>query len=253
MNPTALPLSENSKKMSASTHCLNPHSRCGLSWATAVLGMIAACFLSSCSSTKPTREMRVSVADQKLALYENGAPIRVYNVSTSKFGVGDSPSSNCTPIGKMRVAKKIGQGLPAGMVFKSRKPTGEVLRPNAPGRDPIVTRIMWLQGTETKTRNAYRRFIYIHGTPEESTIGRPASYGCIRMRSMDVIDLFNHVPEGMPVRVDKGRLPGEARRQTEYVYTAPPTPPAPLKQYGPIRPSSPHTATAMASTKRINR
>ena len=193
--------------------------------------------------------MRVSVADQKLALYENGVPVRVYRVSTSKFGVGDSPSSNCTPIGKMRVARKIGNGLPPGMVFKSRKPTGEVLRPNAPGRDPIVTRIMWLQGTESKTRNAYRRFIYIHGTPEENNIGRPASYGCIRMRSMDVIDLFNHVPEGMPVRVDKGRLPSEARRQPEYVYTPPPAPPASLKQFSPSRPLSPNTSTAMVSIK----
>ena len=237
--------------MSASTPRLYTRFRCSLGRATAVLGILAACLLSSCSSTKLTREMRVSVADQKLALYENGEPFRVYNVSTSKFGLGDSPSSNCTPIGKMRVAKKIGQGLPPGMVFKSRKPTGEVLRPNAPGRDPIVTRIMWLQGTERKTRNAYRRFIYIHGTPEESNIGRPASNGCNRMRSMDVIDLFNHVAEGLPVRVDKGRLPGEARRQPEYVYTAPPAPPAPLKQYNPTRPAASRTATAMASTKRI--
>lgn len=217
--------------------------------AAMAISLIAAGCLCSCSTSKPTREMRVSVADQKLALYENGEPVRVYKVSTSKFGVGDSPSSNCTPIGKMKVAKKIGHGLPPGMVFKSRKPTGEVLRPNAPGRDPIVTRILWLQGTESKTRNAYRRFIYIHGTPEESNIGRPASYGCIRMRSMDVIDLFNHVPEGMPVRVDKGRLPSGARYQPEYVYAPPPAPPAPLKQYGPPRPAS-KTATAMASTKR---
>jgi lipoprotein-anchoring transpeptidase ErfK/SrfK len=173
----------------------------------ALMVLIAVCGLASCSSPKPTRELRVSVADQKMALYENGEPVRVYGVSTSKFGLGDSPASNCTPIGKMKVAKKIGHGLPPGMVFKSRRPTGEILRPNAPGRDPIVTRILWLQGTESKTRNAYRRTIYIHGTPEESNIGRPASYGCIRMRSMDVIDLFNRVPEGLPVRVDKGRLP----------------------------------------------
>ncbi len=243
MNPRVLPPSENSKKMSTSS----PHPKSALRLGAALLGLFAAALLSSCSSSKPVREMRVSVADQKLALYHNGEPVRVYNISTSKFGLGDSPSSNCTPIGKMRVAKKIGNGLPPGMVFKSRRPTGEVLRPNAPGRDPIVTRIMWLQGTESKTRNAYRRFIYIHGTPEESTIGHPASYGCIRMRSMDVIDLFNRVPEGMPVRVDKGRLPSAARHQPEYVYTPPP---APLKQYSPARPSSSATATAMASSNR---
>ena len=251
MNQTALPLSENSKNMSIPSNFLNTTLGCMIRWATVGFCFASVLVLSSCSSSKPVREMRVSVADQKLALYESGIPVRVYNVSTSKFGIGDNPSSNRTPIGKMCVAKKIGQGLPPGMVFKSRKPTGEVLRPNAPGRDPIVTRIMWLQGTESKTRNAYRRFIYIHGTPEESTIGRPASYGCIRMRSMDVIDLFNRVPEGLPVRVDKGRLPGEARRQQEYVYTPPPAPPAPLKLYGPGRPEAPNsdTATAMVSSK----
>lgn len=195
--------------------------------------------------------MRVSVADQKLALYENGAAVRVYKVSTSKVGMGDSPASNCTPVGKMKVAKKIGNGLPPGMVFKGRRPTGEILRPNAPGRDPVVTRIMWLTGTEAKTRNAYRRFIYIHGTPEERNIGRPASYGCIRMRSMDVIDLFNHVPEGMPVVVDKGRLPSEARNMDEYAYVAPPAPVKPLKQtHGPVPTAKPQMATAKNTIKR---
>ncbi len=218
--------------------------------AAALLGFIFAAGLSSCSSTKPTREIRVSVADQKMALYENGEPVRVYGVSTSKFGIGDSPSSNRTPVGKMRIARKIGQGLPPGMVFKSRRPTGEVLRPNAPGRDPIVSRILWLQGTESKTRNAYGRYIYIHGTPEEYNIGRPASYGCIRMRSMDVIDLFNHVPEGMPVRIDKGRLPGEARSQPLYVYTPPAPPMSPLKQYGPARSSPRQTSVASNSRAR---
>jgi len=212
--------------------------------AIALLGFLFVAGMTSCSSTKPNREIRVSVADQKMALYENGQPVRVYGVSTSKFGVGDSPSSNRTPIGKMRVAKKIGNGLPPGMVFKSRQPTGEILRPNTPGRDPIVSRILWLQGTESKTRNAYGRFIYIHGTPEEYNIGRPASYGCIRMRSMDVIDLFNHVPEGMPVNIDKGRLPGEARHQPLYVYSPPPQPMSPLKQYGPMRPSQGQTSVA---------
>ncbi|RYD28761.1 MAG: L,D-transpeptidase [Verrucomicrobiaceae bacterium] len=199
-----------------------------------ILTGAAACLaLASCSTTSAPapkgRELRVSVADQKMALYENGAPLRVYKVSTSKFGVGDSPASNCTPLGKMRVAKKIGNGLPPGMVFKSRRPTGEILRPNAAGRDPVVTRILWLDGTEPKTRNAYRRFIYIHGTPEERNIGQPASYGCIRMRSMDVIDLYNQVAEGIPVVVDKGKLPAEARRKPEYVYVAPPAPVSPLK------------------------
>lgn len=240
--------------MSPSKNCLLPLPGSFRRLAAAVAGLLAAVCLSSCSSTKPTREIRVSVADQKLALYENGAAVRVYGVSTSKFGLGDSPGSNCTPVGKMRVAKKIGKGLPPGMVFKSRRPTGEVLRPNAPGRDPIVSRILWLQGTESKTRNAFGRTIYIHGTPEEYNIGRPASYGCIRMRSMDVIDLYNHVPEGLPVQVVKGRLPSDARRQPLYVYTPPPAPVSPLKQFGPGNPNRrPQTSVASVASNRKTR
>ncbi len=213
----------------------------------ALVGLVG---LTSCTATHPERALMVSVADQKMALYEKGALVRVYGVSTSKFGVGDQHRSNCTPVGKMKVAKKIGQGVPPGMVFKSRQPTGEVLRPNAPGRDPIVTRILWLQGTESQTRNAFGRFIYIHGTPEEVNIGRPASFGCIRMRSMDVIDLFNHVPVGLPVVIEKGHLPGSARHQAEYAYVAP-APVVPLKQFSPARPAAgPATAVASARRKR---
>ncbi|MGY8691017.1 MAG: L,D-transpeptidase family protein, partial [Verrucomicrobiales bacterium] len=147
----------------------------------------------------------VSVKDQKLAVYKKGKRIATYPVSTSKFGIGDHPGSNRTPIGDMEVARKIGGGQPQGMVFKGRRPTGEVLRPNAPGRDPIVTRILWLRGKEAKTRNAYGRYIYIHGTPEESKIGKPASYGCIRMRSRDVALLYNQVGVGAKVKVTTDR------------------------------------------------
>jgi lipoprotein-anchoring transpeptidase ErfK/SrfK len=91
-------------------------------------------------------------------------------------------------------------------VFKSRRPTGEVLPPNAPGRDPIVSRILWLQGTEYANRNAYRRFIYIHGTPEEWRVGSPASFGCIRMKSNDVIDLYSRVGVGAEIEIVRGSL-----------------------------------------------
>jgi len=122
-------------------------------------------------------------------------------VSTSKFGLGSTQSSRKTPLGKMRIAQKIGGGAPSGAVFKSRKRTGEILKPNAPGRDPIVTRILWLAGNESHNRNTYGRYIYIHGTPEEYKIGQPASYGCIRMKSKDVIDLYNRVGLGAEVTV----------------------------------------------------
>jgi lipoprotein-anchoring transpeptidase ErfK/SrfK len=189
--------------------------------------------LCNCESTA-SKELRISVHDQKMALYDQGQLVRVYGVSTSKFGLGDGRSTCCTPLGKMKIAQKIGDGLPPGMVFKNRRATGEVIRPDAPGRDPIVTRIMWLSGADSKTRNAYSRYIYIHGTPEERNIGHPASYGCIRMRSMDIIDLYNRVPVGATVKVNRGSLSSEAAAMPEYVYT-PPVRPAPMP--GQLRPA----------------
>jgi lipoprotein-anchoring transpeptidase ErfK/SrfK len=192
-----------------------------------------AALMASCSSTGP-RQILVSVADQKLALLENGKPVKVYAVSTSKYGLGDRPGSYATPLGKMVVAQKIGSGVRSGTVFHSRRPTREVVRPNSPGRDPIVSRIMWLQGRESKNARAYSRCIYIHGTAEEWSIGTPASYGCIRMRSKDVIDLFNRVGVGTPVSVTTSRLSGSARnaeqaeiQQQQMLAAAAPPPPQP--------------------------
>lgn len=148
----------------------------------------------------------ISVPDQKLAVIENGTPIAEYPVSTSRYGVGDRFGSYATPVGSMEVAQKIGQGLPLGTVLKGRQPTGEILRPNAPGRDPIVTRILWLRGMESANRNAYSRGIYIHGTPVERLIGRPVSYGCVRMRSRDVAELFSRVGVGARVNITRAPL-----------------------------------------------
>ena len=125
--------------------------------------------------------------------------IAQYPVSTSKFGVGDAPNSNATPLGLLKIRRKIGTRAPAGAVFKSRRTTGEILPIDAPGRDPIVTRILWLQGVEPQNRNAFRRYIYIHGTPEERNIGAVSSFGCIRMRSTDVIALYDTVGVGARV------------------------------------------------------
>jgi lipoprotein-anchoring transpeptidase ErfK/SrfK len=135
----------------------------------------------------------ISIPQQRLALLDNGALMATYPISTSKFAIGDIPGSNGTPLGELEVAKKIGNSAPSGMVFKDRRPTGEILVPDAPGRDPIVTRILWLRGREAQNANAYGRYIYIHGTPEERTIGTRSSYGCIRMRSRDVIQLYDIV------------------------------------------------------------
>ena len=156
---------------------------------------------------KDTRnQMLVSVSDQRMLLLRDGKPVKRYVVSTSKFGVGSQPDSYRTPLGRMEIARKIGDGQPAGMVFKGRRPTGEILRANAPGRDPIVSRILWLNGTDRHNSNTLRRLIYIHGTSEEWRLGRPASYGCIRMGMQDVIDLYNRVGEGAEVRVIRESL-----------------------------------------------
>jgi len=169
--------------------------------------LLATLALSSCGTTKDTRnKVLVSVRDQKMLLVRDGKAVKTYRVSTSKFGIGDRPGSNCTPLGRMEIAKKIGERNPAGMVFKTRRPTGEVIKPNAPGRDPIVSRILWLRGKDRQTCNAFGRCIYIHGTAEEWRLGTPASYGCIRMGSRDVIDLFGRLGEGAEVQVIRGSL-----------------------------------------------
>ena len=158
-------------------------------------------FLTSCETKDTAHHIFVSTRDQKLALVENNKLVATYPVSTSKYGLGDSRGSYRTPLGEMEIATKIGDNAAPGAVFKNRRRTGEIVRANAPGRDPIVTRIIWLRGLEGQNRNAYGRDIYIHGTPEERNIGRPASYGCIRMRSTDVIRLYGLVGNGAKVTI----------------------------------------------------
>lgn len=150
--------------------------------------------------------MEVSIPQQKMAVYNGGKMVKTYPVSTSKFGLGDTEGSYKTPLGKFEVAEKIGAGKPFGAVFKSRKWTGEVLKPNAPGRDPIVSRILWLNGLESKNKNAYSRCIYIHGTAAEKDIGKQVSYGCIRMKSRDIIELYDKVGFNAPVEIVNRKL-----------------------------------------------
>jgi hypothetical protein len=163
--------------------------------------LIALLFLASCAAPDRQHHILISTADQKLALLDGDKITAVYPVSTSKFGLGDSPGSYCTPLGELEVAQKIGQGAPAGMVFKDRSRTGEIVWADAPGRDPIVSRILWLRGRDAQNANAFQRNIYIHGTPEERNIGLPVSYGCIRMRSSDIIHLFSIVGTGTRVTI----------------------------------------------------
>lgn len=161
-----------------------------------------AAFLASCATQKDVQHhVVISVKDQKLALLDREAVVAIYPISTSKYGLGDWPGSCRTPLGELEIAQKIGQGMPAGTVFKDRRRTGEIVQPNAPGRDPIVTRIIWLRGREPQNANAFHRDIYIHGTPEERNLGLPVSYGCVRMKSDDVIKLYDMVGPGAQVSI----------------------------------------------------
>jgi len=181
--------------------CNAAESRANSYGAALGLAFFAALLLGSCAAPDTQHHIVISTRDQKLAVLDHGTLLATYPISTSKFGLGDSLRSSRTPLGQLEIAKKIGDNAPLGAVFKDRVRTGEIVTPNSPGRDPIVTRILWLRGREAQNANAFGRYIYIHGTPEERRIGTPASYGCIRMRSVDVIQLYNTVGLGAAVTI----------------------------------------------------
>ena len=179
----------------------------------------------------------ISVKDQKLMLMGNGARLATYPVSTSKFGLGDNWGRMTTPLGFLQVAEKIGDHAPTGAVFRNRRFTGEILKPNAKGRDPVITRIIWLRGLEASNAHAFSRCIYIHGTPEERLIGRPASYGCIRMKSRDVAALYAQLPVGAIVEIVNDRLPKVPKAPRGAVFTVEPP------RAEPVHPVEPETST----------
>ncbi len=166
-------------------------------WRDGLLGLATVLLITGCADRH--HQIVVSVPEQRMVLLNDGVPVAFYPVSTSRFGLGDEPGSNGTPLGALEIADKIGGGAPLGMKFKSRVPTGEIVPVDAPGRDPVVTRILWLRGLDASNANAYNRYIYIHGTPEERHVGQPASYGCVRMRSRDVAALYEQVGKGARV------------------------------------------------------
>lgn len=156
------------------------------------------------------RRIRVDLSRQELTLLEGDEVIARYPVSTAARGAGERSGSEQTPRGLHEVRARIGAGAPLRAVFVGRRPTGEVCTPELaradPDRDWILTRILWLRGLE-RGRNrggdvdSMRRYIYIHGTPDEASLGRPASHGCIRMANADVVDLFERVPVGTRVEI----------------------------------------------------
>ena len=172
-----------------------------------ILSVLSATSAFAVAPLDTSNQVIISVRDQKLVLLRDGTKVASYPISTSMFGLGDAWGRMTTPLGYLAVEKKIGDNVPVGAVFHKRRLTGEVLEPNAPGRDPITTRIIWLRGLEAQNAHAYQRCIYIHGTPEEKKIGRPASYGCIRMKSKDVAELYDQLPVGALVQIIPDRLP----------------------------------------------
>ena len=145
-------------------------------------------------------EIRVSVSEQTLHLVSNGRTVKSWPVSTSKFGLGTEPGSFKTPLGRFRIAEKIGEGAEPWSVFKSRQTTGEKAAAGGP-EDGVLTRILWLEGLDPDNANTRERYIYIHGTNQEDLIGQPASHGCVRLRNDDVVELFAMVPPGTPVTI----------------------------------------------------
>lgn len=158
--------------------------------------------------------IEVDISAQRLRLLDaGGGELASYSVSTARDGPGEREGSHRTPRGRHRVRAKIGAGAPAGTVFVGRRPTGEVYRPELsaahPGRDWILTRVLWLCGEEVGRNrlgdvDSMRRYIYIHGAPDEAPMGVPGSIGCIRMRNADVIELFDRVPVGTKVLIHEG-------------------------------------------------
>jgi L,D-transpeptidase YbiS len=156
-------------------------------------------------------KINVNITAQTLELLDDsGATLKSYPVSTALNGAGEEAGSYCTPRGNHVIRAKIGAGQPANTVFVRRRPTGEIYTPQLgaqhPGRDWILTRILWLSGCEPGynrlgTCDTMRRYIYIHGTPDEREMGRTASHGCINMRNSDLLELFHLVSVGTMVHI----------------------------------------------------
>ncbi len=155
--------------------------------------------------------IHISIKEQALTLLdEAGQVLRSYAVSTAAKGPGEIAGSFCTPRGRHLIRAKIGTGEALNTVFAGRRPTGEIygreLAERFPGRDWILTRILWLSGCEPGRNrlgevDTMRRYIYIHGSPDAIPMGHPGSIGCIRMHNADLVELFDLVPPYTPVDI----------------------------------------------------
>lgn len=140
------------------------------------------------------------MAKQQLTVKQGRKILQRFPISTSRFGLGSEEGSMKTPLGRFRVAEKIGDGTPVGTVFKERKPVPQTAE-ELPDEDLVMSRILWLDGLEEHNANTFDRYIYIHGTNHEEDIGMPASHGCIRLRNPDMIVLFDLVGPDTPVAI----------------------------------------------------
>lgn len=156
------------------------------------------------------RHIKISIAQQSLALFDADCLLSSYAISTAYNGPGNAHNSGCTPLGQHHIRAKIGAQAPINAVFVGRRFTGEIysneLASQYPQRDWILTRILWLSGDQVGYNrlgnvDTMRRFIYIHGTPDSEPMGVPRSHGCIRMRNQDIIDLFQQVPVGCGILI----------------------------------------------------
>lgn len=147
------------------------------------------------------RRVEISVADQRLRVYDDGQEVASYAISTSKYGLGSEPESNQTPLGEFEIGEKIGDGAAPRTIFRSREVVG-VWDPAQPvDEDLVLTRILWLHGRETQNANTRERYIYIHGTNQEELIGTEASHGCVRMHNDDIVELYDMLGVGTPVTI----------------------------------------------------
>ena len=156
------------------------------------------------------KRIRIDLPSQTLRTFESGREAARYAVSTAARGAGERMNSFQTPRGLHIIRAKIGAGLPMNAVFRGRRPTGETytseLGAAHPGRDWILTRILWLSGCEAGRNrlgevDTMRRFIYIHGAPDEAEMGKPGSLGCVRMANADILALFEWAEAGTPVEI----------------------------------------------------
>jgi lipoprotein-anchoring transpeptidase ErfK/SrfK len=146
--------------------------------------------------------IHVHVPSQRLTVFDDcDVEVGQFLCSTSKFGIGFEPGSFKTPEGRFRVCAKFGDGEPLGRIFKARVATGEIGHPDDP-EDRVQTRILWLDGLDAANSNSKDRFIYIHGTNAESSLGTPASHGCVRVSNADAITLCDMIPIGTEVIIE---------------------------------------------------